>query len=817
MDNGATGSPMNICRSLRRLRLAYTARSDNSMGNAQFEKVCKSEALLAEAEQLASLGSWEHDLATGDETWSVGLCRMLGLNAIDGTISGQRFWELLHPEDREMVRSVIEWGMNDSQPYEYQARFILPDGRERVLFTRGKPLRDSHGKVTRRVGVTQDVTERFEAQRALRESEERYRDLVENSQDLICTHDLHGRILSLNEIPAKVLGYDRKQLIGRCIQEILAPETRDKFDEYIRQIEADGRAEGLMMLKTLSGERRIWHYHNTLRSEGLANPIVRGMARDVTEEVAAQAALRESKARLQALINSIDEIVFECTVDGTFLDIWTTNENLLFRPRAEMLGKRMSEVISDEFFLPLQEVFHRVLATGNGEDLEYSLPMGGYERWFLGRATPITAPDGSYKTICVLVRDITSRKQAEEALRQKESTIRSLLRISNKLNATLNVDAILDTVVREAIGLADATGGGSAISTPQGLIGDRFFDPYFEKESSFTWDPNAGAMGWVLKSKLPYLSNNAAEDPRISPIARQVLNLRHVLVAPVLDVNGELIAVFGIHNKKSGSGFTQTDMENVIGLARITAIALQNAVAYRKIQQGEEEMHRLSSRLLQMQDRERRRIARELHETTAQNLAGLAMQLGQIKRADPTLPAATKKVVDECLATAKQTMEGIRTLSYLLHPPLLEETGLAPTVSWFVTDFAERTGIEVDLDLPASIGRLPRECETTLFRIMQECLTNVYRHAGSLWARIKIHRGSNSVSMEVEDHGHGMATVNASDSWFGVGIAGMRERAKQLAGTLEIKSAPGTGTIVCVVLPLGEKQSGDSAMSASTY
>src|ERR1700732_1890022 len=143
---------MNISRSQRRLHLGYTARSYNFTDDAQFEKVCKSAALLAEAEQLASLGSWEHDLATGDETWSVGLCRILGLNAIDGTISGQRFWDLLHPEDREMVRSVIECGMKDSQPYEYQARFVLPDGRERLLFTRGKPLRDSHGKVTRRVG-----------------------------------------------------------------------------------------------------------------------------------------------------------------------------------------------------------------------------------------------------------------------------------------------------------------------------------------------------------------------------------------------------------------------------------------------------------------------------------------------------------------------------------------------------------------------------------------------------------------------------------------------------------------------------------------
>jgi two-component system NarL family sensor kinase len=319
--------------------------------------------------------------------------------------------------------------------------------------------------------------------------------------------------------------------------------------------------------------------------------------------------------------------------------------------------------------------------------------------------------------------------------------------------------------------------------------------------------------------KLPYLSNNASEDPHISPIAREVLKLRHVLVAPVLDMNGEVIAVFGIQNKKNGGGFTEIDKENVMGLARITAIALQNALAYRTIQQREQEMHRLSARLLQMQDDERRRIARELHETTAQDLAALVMQLGQIKCVDTTLADSTIKRVDECLETSNQIIQGIRTLSYLLHPPLLEETGLASPVPWYVAGFVERSGIEVHLELPKNIGRLPCECETTLFRIMQECLTNIHRHSGSQWARIQIHCESSVVSMEVEDRGRGMAREKAGGCGmaeaFGVGIAGMRERVKQLNGTLEIKSAPGKGTMVCVVLPLAEKESEDRAVPAS--
>jgi PAS domain S-box-containing protein len=187
---------------------------------------------------------------------------------------------------------------SDGKPYEYQARFLLRDGSERVLLTRGSVVPDATGRALKRVGVTQDITDRINAERALRQSEERYRDLVENSADLICLHDLQGRLLWMNEPPAQILGYTSRQLIGRRIRDMLEPELRDQFDLYIQTIRRDGRAKGLMRVVSRSGERRIWEYHNTLRTEGPHGPVVRGMAHDVTDLKRAERALHLLAAQL---------------------------------------------------------------------------------------------------------------------------------------------------------------------------------------------------------------------------------------------------------------------------------------------------------------------------------------------------------------------------------------------------------------------------------------------------------------------------------------------------------------------------------------
>ncbi len=211
----------------------------------------------------------------------------------------------------------------------------------------------------------------------------------------------------------------------------------------------------------------------------------------------------------------------------------------------------------------------------------------------------------------------------------------------------------------------------------------------------------------------------------------------------------------------------------------------------------------LSARLMDLQDAERRRIARDLHDSTGQTLAALSMNLSLLTRRATNLEADAKSILSECAVLARRCSDELRTMAYLLHPPLLDELGLVGSVRDYCDGFAERSGIRVDLSVPPDLGRLPKEAETALFRIMQESLTNVHRHSGSRTASIRIVRESAEIRMEVQDTGVGMrpdVPQTAMGGAVGVGIAGMRERVGQLGGRLEIKTGPG-GTTVIAALP----------------
>jgi len=216
-------------------------------------------------------------------------------------------------------------------------------------------------------------------------------------------------------------------------------------------------------------------------------------------------------------------------------------------------------------------------------------------------------------------------------------------------------------------------------------------------------------------------------------------------------------------------------------------------------------LRELSARLLQLQDDERRRIARELHDSVGQTLAALTMNLAAA-RTDLERLASTAIALADSESLVQEMSTEVRTISHLLHPPLLDEAGLLSAVRWYVDGFAQRSKIHVDLDLPDDFGRLSRELETAIFRVVQECLTNVHRHSGSPIAKIRFRRHDDEVSVEVEDRGKGIAPEKqdemASHGMPGVGIRGMRERLRQLGGILEMNSN-GSGTVVIARLPLG--------------
>jgi signal transduction histidine kinase len=231
--------------------------------------------------------------------------------------------------------------------------------------------------------------------------------------------------------------------------------------------------------------------------------------------------------------------------------------------------------------------------------------------------------------------------------------------------------------------------------------------------------------------------------------------------------------------------------------------ALQEEIAERT--QVEESLRLLSARLLRVQDEERQRLARDLHDSTAQGLAALTMNLAVTQERRGDLDERTRNALEECDALAQRCSKEIRSLAYLLHPPLLEEVGLVAALRWCAEGFAKRSGISVDVDLPPDFGRLPMDVENALFRIVQECLTNVQRHSGSPTARIRLVRNPHWVSLEVRDQGRGMpagiADRRDAVESLGVGLLGMRERVRQLGGLLRIDST-GQGATVRVEIGL---------------
>jgi signal transduction histidine kinase len=220
----------------------------------------------------------------------------------------------------------------------------------------------------------------------------------------------------------------------------------------------------------------------------------------------------------------------------------------------------------------------------------------------------------------------------------------------------------------------------------------------------------------------------------------------------------------------------------------------------------EAEYRHLCNRLLTLQDDERRRLALELHDSTAQNLVVLVMNLALLEQSEPALSAKSREMLAESRSLADECCSDVRMRAFLLHPPLLDEAGLVSTVRWFADGFTKRSGIQVIMTLD-NIGRLPRPIETALFRIVQESLTNVHRHASSTSVLIRLATTGTAIALEIRDRGRGLDDGRSHErgqqvpETLGVGIRGMQERVSQLNGTFDIQFTK-KGTTVRVGLPL---------------
>ena len=316
---------------------------------------------------------------------------------------------------------------------ESEVTLVFDDGTEREMLGNAAPLLNNLGVVRGAVGVFVDITERNRTEAALRESEDRYRDLVEHSQDLLCTHDLEGNLLSANPAPARILGYEVAELLEIPMREMVAPEYREHFDAYLGRMKAVGRDKGLMAVVSRTGERRIWEYNNTLRIRGVPSPVVRGMAHDVTDRIHAEKSLRLFRTLLDQTNDAIEvvdpETLHFIDINGrACIDLGYSREELLsmsiydIDPNVDdAVYSKLVHDMQNSGFMMLESLHRR--KNGSTFPVEVSIKQVRLDKTYL----------------VTVVRDITRRKRAEQALQESQAALTRVARIATMGELTASI------------------------------------------------------------------------------------------------------------------------------------------------------------------------------------------------------------------------------------------------------------------------------------------------------------------------------------------------------------------------------------------
>lgn len=581
--------------------------------------------------------------------------------------------------------------------------------------------------------------------------------LIETTPSLVVLTDRAGRILLFNRACEALTGYNREHVVGRTISELfLAPAWRKQEAHRVANLESpEVREPREVPWVTRSGRERWIEWRSTpLRLSGRNEATVLSMGNDVTLRRQTETALRASEAQLRLMIDSVtDYAIFQLDHKGLVTSWNSGAERLKGYAAKEIIGRHFSCLYpaKEKTARVPERVLRSALRQGRYEGEGWRVNKDGSRFWASVTISPLRNGEAKQGGFVKVTRDITNRMLMEQALRETKEKLQT----------------IFDAAPLAILGL-----------DRQGRI--------------TSWNSGARRLfGWAEREVLgrvsPTVPSGGLRDFRsmIERIWRHGPSLG--MIFPRQKKNGDLI-------QASISGAPLT---NAAGRTVGVMIMLEDVT---KRLEAEHDLRSLAGRLFQMQDQERSRLGHELHDTTAQGLAALEINLSALYRIGSDLPSGHRALLRDSLTLAAQCAREIRTLSYTLRPPLLEEMGLRAALRTQVTGFARRSGIRCQLVLPRSLVRLPADVELAFFRFVQEALANVHRHSASPSARISLKTTRRCVILEVSDRGHGLPAkvLNAFATGrgsVGVGLTGMRERMRRLGGDFEILSTP-RGTLV---------------------
>jgi len=774
--------------------------------------------------EIARMGTWDMDLVSHTIHSDPRLMKMFGGPTTENLLQGTDFNQFLHPEDRPLLRAAVARAIAGSNELHERFRVIWPDGSIHWLEGQGKVFCNPEGQPSRMVGVIVDITERHQAEAALRESEQQYAELVNNIDGIVWEADVRTlRMTFVSHQSQRILGYpasdwtsnatfwqdhihadDREGAMGYCAARTTRGE--DHSFEY-RMIAADGRAVWLADFVTV------------IMNQG--KPVtLRGVMVDITRRKNLELEQARAFSLLQTTIESSEDGLLVVDRDGRvrvhnqrFAALWRIPlELLLNRDDQGLLDFATEQLTQPEDFIagvkylyehPEQESFD-VICFKDGRIYErYSRPQR-LKNEIVGRVWSF--------------RDVTER-------RTNERLVQGQAKILESIAAGLPLAQTLAELCRTAensspemicsVLLMDADGQhlrhGAAPSLPKS---------YCDLVDNIAIGPKACSCGTAAYREATVIVEDLATDPLWVDYKHLALplGLRACWSTPIFDQNREVVGTLALYYPKPKRPTARE--RRIIEMATHTAaIAILKHNTDEQLARSAKILRQLSGNLLEAQEAERRHLARELHDELGQTLTATKILLESLQ-SDVSItnlegiqqqwpPLANHQPLNNAISHVKTMLQQVRNLSLSLRPTILDDCGLPAALRWLLDQHTQTTGRPVTFELKQYDGELDSAIETACFRIAQEALTNISRHSQARHVNVELQCDSENLTLMVRDDGVGFDVTTATHrahAGGSVGLLGQQERAALLGGRVDIVSHPGVGTEIQVRFPVNSEK-----------
>lgn len=716
----------------------------------------------------------------------------------------------LFPEDKDLVAfgavSYLGIALADSSGKTIGHLCILDD----------KPLPDEHHITPLLKIFASRAAAELERKRAETEIQHAHAflgSIVENIPNMIFVKNAKDlRFVRFNKAGEELLGYNRHELIGKSDYDFFPKQEADFFTAKDRTVLDSKHLLDIPEepIETKNLGTRILHTKKIpiLDKEGRPQYLL-GISEDITERKQAEkvreqlvAELAESRSRFEMFFRQTPSAIAITTIkEGRFLDLNKQAEFLTGYSRAELIGRTTQEMNLYVDTAERDDIVQKIKKTGLLTDLERQIrTKSGEIRTAVFSLVPI--PMGSEPCLLSIAHDITERKRAESLMAGEKRILEIISSGATLLTVLESIARLVEEQRPEtlcSILLLDKSRKtlrhGAAPSLPPS---------YVQAIDGIAIGPTVGSCGTAAFFEKTVIVSDISSDPLWAPY--RALALPHGLHAcwsvPIFSSDRLVLGTFAQYYQVPQSP-SADDLRLVERLCHLAGIAIERARAEEVLRDANQALRTLSQRLLQVQEEDRRTIARDLHDEIGQSLTAIKLNVERARRTSD--PAARDGIMKDCGQITDNVLEQVRDLSLNLHPSILDDLGLAHALKWYADRQAERAGLKIQVAADFSLPRLSLDIEIACFRIAQEALTNVVRHARASLAGITLTRGTTTVELCIQDDGIGFVADTAFSSANGsvsVGLISMQERAKLLGGTVKITSALRCGTKVLATLPL---------------